>query len=75
MIKRLILLGVGTSLLGACGNDDTPQAAGENNSAQGEILEGTISDDMIPLESLKSTGPRIGGDEDATDSDDGDEEN
>ena len=45
-------------LLAACGDDapavDTSQTGGK---AAGEILGGTISDDMLPLEELTSTSP------------------
>ena len=44
--------------LPACGDDapavDTSQTGGK---AAGEILGGTISDDMLPLEELTSTSP------------------
>ena len=44
--------------LAACGDDapavDTSQTGGK---AAGEILGGTISDDMLPLEELTSTSP------------------
>ena len=41
--------------LAACGDDaaDAP-AEGDERGARGEVLGGTISDDMIPLDQLKS---------------------
>jgi hypothetical protein len=42
--------------LAACGSDKAPAAA-EGADAQGEILGGTISDDMLPLDELKSKSP------------------
>ncbi len=45
-------------LLAACEDDaaqvDTPETGGK---AEGEVLGGTISDDMLPLEELTSTSP------------------
>lgn len=46
------------ALLAACGGDATPASdAGEGAAAEGEVLGGTISDEMIPYDSLKSTSP------------------
>jgi hypothetical protein len=42
--------------LAACGSDKAPEAA-DGADAQGEILGGTISDDMLPLDELKSKSP------------------
>ena len=59
MMIRSILAFAPLLLLAACGDDDP---AGENSSEQGgkaagEVLGGTISDDMLPLEKLTSTSP------------------
>ena len=42
--------------LAGCGADKA-QTAAEGADAQGEILGGTISDDMLPLDELKSKSP------------------
>lgn len=42
--------------LAACGGNDAEQGGG----ASGEVLEGTISDDMIALEKVKSQAPLQG---------------
>jgi hypothetical protein len=34
-------------------------AKNDQRSATGEVLKGTISDDMLPLDKLKSQGPMI----------------
>ena len=44
--------------LTACGDETAEQVSTETGGeAAGEILGGTISDDMIPLEELTSTSP------------------
>ena len=50
----LVLLASGL-LLAAC-NGDAPAA--NEGTASGEVLQGTISDDMLPLEELRSTAPQ-----------------
>lgn len=58
--KILILCGCAATL-SACGEDPVAEPTEENSQAQGEILEGTISDEMLPLESLQSQAPRADG--------------
>ncbi|WP_375291290.1 hypothetical protein [Qipengyuania sp.] len=41
----------------ACNGSGDEPASDERGSAAGEVLGGTISDDMIPLEELRSTNP------------------
>jgi hypothetical protein len=45
-------------LLSACGGDAASDAE-QGGSASGEVLPGSISDDMIPIDSLRSQGPQI----------------
>ena len=45
-------------LLSACGDDAAPEAE-QGGAASGEILPGSLSDDMIPTDSLRSQGPQI----------------
>lgn len=56
--KLLPVLMVPALLLAACGDEagdvDTSETGGK---AAGEVLGGTISDEMLPLEELKSTSP------------------
>lgn len=42
--------------LAACGGQQ-PDAAGERRSAAGEVLGGEVSDDMLPLDTVRSTAP------------------
>jgi len=44
-----------TLMLGACGSD-APSPQGDARQAEGEVLEGSISDDMIELDQLRSRG-------------------
>ena len=43
-------------LLTACGGDKAKKAEGAG-TAQGEVLPGSVSDAMIPLDSVKSQAP------------------
>lgn len=45
------------ALLAACG--DEPADDGDGRSASGEVLEGTISDAMLPLDQLQSEPPLL----------------
>jgi hypothetical protein len=49
---RLLAAAALVALLAAC-NRDTP----EEGEATGEVLEGTISDDMLPLDQVQSEAP------------------
>lgn len=59
MIPRLILFTAPFLLLAACGSDDPAgeKPAEQGGKAAGEVLGGTISDDMIALGELTSTSP------------------
>jgi hypothetical protein len=52
--KRLFLALPALALLAAC-SDDAP--ADDGRSASGEVLEGTISDAMLPLDRVQSEPP------------------
>lgn len=57
---RLSILAVMCMVLSACGDDPAP---GEQNDAardaRGEVLGGTISDDMLPLDTVRSQSPPL----------------
>ena len=53
------LLALTALALGACDSSDPAQTAPGGNRAEGEVLGGTISDDMIPLDSLRSQSPPL----------------
>lgn len=58
MIKHAFPLIAAATLLGACSDDPEPATpVADDASAAGNVLEGSISDDMIPLETLKSQSP------------------
>lgn len=47
-------------LLAACGSEPAPdQGAGEDGTAAGEVLEGSISDEMLPLDTIRSQSPSL----------------
>ena len=50
---RLLPAAAGLMLLAACGDKAEPQ----EGSLQGEVLEGTISDAMLPVERVRSEPP------------------
>ena len=45
--------------LAACGDSSEDEGAGDTRAATGEVLEGTISDEMIPLDQLRSQSPAL----------------
>jgi hypothetical protein len=51
--KRLIVLLLPMALLAACGEEQ----ADDGRAASGEVLEGTISDAMLPLDRVQSEPP------------------
>ena len=44
-------------VLAGCGSSDGVETTEEGAKAQGEILGGTISDEMVPLEEVRSASP------------------
>ena len=53
---RPALIAVSFAALAACGGQ--PEAAGpERRSAAGEVLGGEVTDDMLPVDSVRSTSP------------------
>lgn len=57
-IPRLLLLLVPLAVLTACDKAQAP-AAPPDKRAEGEVLGGTISDAMIPLDQLRSQSPPL----------------
>lgn len=56
--RGIALAAGGALLLAACAEDDVAQPpTDEVRGASGEVLEGTISDAMIPLDQLRSQPP------------------
>lgn len=53
MICRLLPALFALGLLAGCGGD----ASSDKRTATGEVLAGTISDDMLPLDTVKSQAP------------------
>jgi hypothetical protein len=55
---KALLLAAATGLLAGCGDEPAPeQGTTDGRSAAGEILEGSISDEMLPYGSLRSRPP------------------
>jgi hypothetical protein len=53
--KRLLLALPAFALLAACGGN--APAGNDRRAASGEVLEGTISDDMLPVDRVRSEPP------------------
>jgi hypothetical protein len=53
-VKRQILALLALALLAACGGE---APTGDGRSASGEVLEGTISDAMLPVDRVRSEPP------------------
>lgn len=59
MIRQMLTLAAAAAILAGCNGDPEQEADGGNGSAaSGEVLEGSISDEMIPLDQLRSQPPR-----------------
>ena len=56
-VRLSILALLPLAALAGCG--DKAEESGDDRSASGEVLEGTISDDMLPLEKLRSQPPLL----------------
>ena len=53
--KRLLLALPAVALLAACGG--SKPSGNDSRAASGEVLEGTISDDMLPVDRVRSEPP------------------
>ena len=56
---RIATLALALGLLAACESEPEPVAT--NANAEGEVLEGSISDEMLPLDRLQSKSPPAAG--------------
>ncbi|WP_421990131.1 hypothetical protein [Qipengyuania sp.] len=61
MSRPTAVLLAGALLLSACGGDRPAEesAAEAERGAKGEVIGGTISDEMIPLDRLRSQSPPV----------------
>lgn len=61
MLRPAALLLAGAVLLSACEQNAPVQETGADaeRNAKGEVIGGTISDDMIPLDRLRSQSPAM----------------
>ncbi len=57
MIRLLLPLLIAALALTACGKEAAPPQGDDNRRAEGEIQGGSISDAMIPLDTLTSQSP------------------
>lgn len=56
-MKKAIAGLAGVLLLSACGEEPASETEGDNREASGEVLEGTISDEMLPVDEVRSQAP------------------
>ena len=54
-VKPQLLVLPALALLAACGGDNT--SGNDGRAASGEVLEGTISDEMLPVDRVRSEPP------------------
>ncbi len=74
--SRSALLLSSALVLAACGSDAEAPAEGaaDGSGAAGDVQGGSISDDMLPLESVTSKAPSRGGDEEGDGEEGGEED-
>ena len=70
-MKRFAMIAAASLALAACSDDPAPvEDSEENLDARGEVLGGTISDAMLPLDTVTSQAPsqaeEAGSDSDAS---------
>ena len=59
-MKRYLVPVIALSALAGCNDDPAPVAeGGDDRAALGEVQEGSISDAMLPLDSVKSVSPPV----------------
>lgn len=60
-IKRYAVIAAASFALAACSDDSAPasEEQEENLGPRGEVLGGTISDDMLPLDTVTSQSPSL----------------
>ena len=56
-IRTLALTAPLLLALSACGDDPAVDVENDGREATGEVLEGTISDEMLPLDQVRSQAP------------------
>lgn len=69
-MTRSLMLAAPLLLLAACGDEAAEVSEGEEKlDARGEVLGGSITDDMLPLDALTSQAPPQAGEDGATNED------
>ena len=59
-MNRFAILAATCLVLAACGDNSAPaEQVDENATARGEVLGGSISDDMLPLDTVTSQSPPL----------------
>ena len=68
MKRNSVLVLLPILLLAACGDDAAPTGeVDDGTAAEGEVLGGTISDEMLPLDRLQSQSPPLREQSDSSD--------
>lgn len=68
MKRNSVLVLLPFMLLAACGDDATSNGeVDDGTAAEGEVLGGTISDEMLPLDRLQSQSPPLREESDSSD--------
>ena len=59
-MRKFAITSIAIGMLTACGSDaETPARTDDNSQAEGEVLGGSVSDAMLPLDQLQSQSASI----------------
>ena len=75
-MKRVLVYTTACFALAGCGENSAPDTTqADDATARGEVLGGTISDEMLPLDTLRSQSPplQIDGEQGAAEAEDAQE--
>lgn len=63
MIKNAVSLAFAAMLIAGCSDEPEPAPVTDDASASGNVLEGSISDEMLPLDTVQSQSPSAASEE------------